>query len=387
MGDPQSERTFSGSARQLFRAIARQGALAGAWNVEGGTWPRRFRVAVAGVRHGSLPLGKLLSAWEPDAIRAASRRAARRLRRARGVDACLLYGTNVYPAEEGERASIPVGAALDATFAQIARSGEWAFGLLTPAEVSRCVERQAEVLSRCAVLFPRSRWCAESLERDYGIPPERCIVTGAGSNFDEPLPGRAGHDGSSILFVGRDWHRKNGPLVLDAFREARKRRPDLTLAVVGPRLPDPGEPGVRWLGPLDASDREALRREYLRASLLLSPSRSEAFGIAMVEAQAAGCPVLTLDRGAAREIVVDGVTGERLRDAEPAPLADAILRWLGDPARLTRAGARARAHVAEHFTWDLAAARVVGAFADLRDAASRAGSDAARRVSGVMLSP
>ena len=67
---------------------------------------------------------------------------------------------------------------------------------------------------------------------------------------------------------------------------------------------------------------------------------------------------MALDRGAAREIIDDGVTGSLLRDDEPAALAEVILSWTSDLHRLASAGARARVVVEEKWGWDRAALRV-----------------------------
>ncbi|MFN0242945.1 MAG: glycosyltransferase family 4 protein [Planctomycetota bacterium] len=358
-GDPSDPRVYSGSARQLFRALDERGVLDGALDVDR---TRAWQVwthtrAVAETRH--LRASRLLGRWTERAMRARSTRAARLLAQAPSAQAVLLYGTDFYPAPDGGRARVPVVATLDTTFAQLARAGEWKFGSLSPRETRACVERQRAVLERCTWIFPWTRWCADSLRDDYGIAESRMVLTGAGPNFDVGLDRDARRDGCTMLFVGRDWSRKNGPLVLDAFRLARVARPDLRLVVVGPREAPAREAGVEWLGPLDGSLRGKLGEMYATSALLLAPARFEPFGIALLEAMSAGIPVLALDRGAAREIVVDGVTGTLLSDPEPRALAEAALDWLSNRERLARAGEAARERVRTHFGWDRAARRIV----------------------------
>lgn len=309
---------------------------------------------------------QLLAAWSARAVEARSRRAATLLIEAKsqGATAALLYGTNFFPAEPGRRAAVPVGAAMDATFAQLARSGEGWFARLTPLEVAACVERQRRVFEQCDWIFPRSEWCARSVADDYKIPPSRIVVTGAGANIDEPVPERKGYDGETILFAGRDWNRKNGPLVLSAFSLARRVMPELKCIIVGPSAPAGGaaQDGVLWLGPLDGKNRARLLQLYSEASLFVFPSRFEPFGVVLLEAMTAGCPVITLDRCAAPEIVVNRVTGTRLAGDEPHSLAEAMLYWLSDRERLAAAGRAARERVARFYTWDIAARRIVNTF-------------------------
>ena len=70
---------------------------------------------------------------------------------------------------------------------------------------------------------------------------------------------------------------------------------------------------------------EEVRHEYRRAAAVLLPG-AEDFGIAPVEAQACGCPVVALAEGGARETVVDGETGILVAESTPAAFADAIDR-------------------------------------------------------------
>ncbi len=81
-------------------------------------------------------------------------------------------------------------------------------------------------------------------------------------------------------------------------------------------------PQVEFLGAL--TDEE-VRQEYRRAAAVLLPG-AEDFGIAPVEAQACGCPVVALAEGGACETVVDGETGVLVPESTPAAFADTVAR-------------------------------------------------------------
>lgn len=84
--------------------------------------------------------------------------------------------------------------------------------------------------------------------------------------------------------------------------------------------------------------------------LLVSPSWREPFGMAIVEAMAAGKPVVATNRGGPAESVLDGETGLLVPPHDPAALAEAMVAILKDPNRRRRMGELGRIRAREHFT-------------------------------------
>ena len=93
-------------------------------------------------------------------------------------------------------------------------------------------------------------------------------------------------------------------------------------------------------------DRDLLSRRIGAADVALSVCPGETFGLAVLEALACGTPVVTADRGGARELV-DRTSGAWAAP-EPAALADAVLAVAARPLGARRAAAR---HRAEQFPW------------------------------------
>ena len=77
--------------------------------------------------------------------------------------------------------------------------------------------------------------------------------------------------------------------------------------------------------------REDVGRFLVEADVFVFSSYYEGFGTAVVEAMAAGLPVVAFPNGPAEEIVVDGETGILVEDGTPAAMAEAISKIIGDP--------------------------------------------------------
>jgi glycosyltransferase involved in cell wall biosynthesis len=150
-----------------------------------------------------------------------------------------------------------------------------------------------------------------------------------------------------------------------AFEAAIVGQEDAHSAAVCERIARHGLEGrVALPGPMD---QEALLAQYRRASVLCMPSRllpDDRDGIpnVLVEAMAAGTPVVASAVSGIPELVEDGVNGLLVAPEAPSELADALVRLQGDPAlreRLTRAG---RDTVAARFDGDRLAGRLAELF-------------------------
>jgi glycosyltransferase involved in cell wall biosynthesis len=91
-------------------------------------------------------------------------------------------------------------------------------------------------------------------------------------------------------------------------------------------------------------------RPYLRdASIFVQSSTSEGISMTLLEAMAAGLPVVATDVGGTSEVVAKGVTGTLIAPEDPDVLAKALLNLLGDPATLVSMSLAARTRAERHF--------------------------------------
>jgi len=137
-------------------------------------------------------------------------------------------------------------------------------------------------------------------------------------------------------------------------------RPTLEEAVQAAGLAD----RVRFLGRVPHED---LPRLLAVSDVLVATSfASETFGIALVEAQACGVPVVASRFGGFPEVVKDGETGLLVPPQDPSALAAALRALLSDPARRQRMGEAGRRWVAEQFHWERVTERVLDAYRSVK---------------------
>ena len=163
-----------------------------------------------------------------------------------------------------------------------------------------------------------------------------------------------------VLYVGKLSPGKGTPDLLAAAELVQHACPEATFLLAGDGALGPTPPNVRCLGPLANRDVLSL---YPLADVVVVPSViPDALSRVILEAMAAGRPVIGTRVGGTPELIVDGETGLLVARGAPAALADAIVALLRDPARRARLGAAASARVAARFAGADSVERLVGAY-------------------------
>jgi len=330
-------------SREVAAALARSAAPGD--QVEGVVaWHRSTSDArvdgVRGPRRLPLPRRALVAAWE--------RGLGPRVRADR-----VLAPTPLFPPRGGPPCVVVVHDAVPWTHPDT----------LTPRGVSWHRAQVARAAREAALVVVPTAAVADELRRHLELP--RLLVVGEGVSPDLSLP----TDGDArarrlelpadyLLTVATLEPRKGLDVLLEAL--AHPAAPDLPLLCVG----QPGWGGLDPLALAAAAGLAARRVRVLgrvpdpdlavllaRATALVVPSRAEGFGLPLLEAMAAGTPVVTSDAPALVEV---GAGAARVSRLEPAALAGTLAEVAGDPAlreRMARAGlARAQA-----YSWDAAA--------------------------------
>lgn len=178
--------------------------------------------------------------------------------------------------------------------------------------------------------------------------------------------GRLSREKSPHLAVatGVELHRRGVPVRMDVYGVGPHRDELVEIAAGAP---------IRFRGYVDSPAR--LSRALAHADVALSVCPGETFGLAVLEALASGTPVVTADRGGARELVDE--TSGAWADPEPGALADAVLDVASRPTASRRTAARERA---ERYPWSATVESMLEVHASVTMPADRA---RARRVPAV----
>jgi glycosyltransferase involved in cell wall biosynthesis len=261
----------------------------------------------------------------------------------------LFCDSNIVMAEEG----VPYGVS----------DAAW----LTAAERRQIRDRESRLYHGALVVFTISDYLRRSFINDFQLPPDRVVPVWAGPNLElSRIPARptGTSDGPpTVLFVGKQFERKGGGMLLDAFARVRAALPAARLIVIGPP-PRAAAPGVEWWGPLNKNvpdQWQKLVSAYAQADVFCLPSLFEPFGIVFLEAMFFGLPCVGTDAWAIPEMVVDSDSGFTVPRGDAVVLAERLLRLLTDRDRAAHMGRAGRARAEQMFTWAAVARRMTDA--------------------------
>jgi hypothetical protein len=348
VGDPRSPGTWSGVTAGICGALDELGVTTHALDLTlpPGLEQAALVVAAAGTRNRYDAEGAALT------MRLRGLLARRRLR-GMDVDGVIQIGTTVTVPR-----GVPHVTLEDMTLCQGATAHP-VFSRMSARGIEGWEKRRAGIYSQTRMCAVASHWAGESLRADYGLPSERIAVVGFGATH-RAHPSDRVWEKPRFLFVGIDWERKGGPLVLRAFARLRREHPDAVLDVVGghPPIAEPGVTGHGVLSHGRPRERDVLVGLFARATCLVMPSLVEPFGIVYVEAGAAGVPSIGSSVGGASDAI--GTDGGLVVDpTDEEALLAAMLRLAdGETARRMGEAARRRS---ESYTWTGVAERLLRA--------------------------
>jgi len=220
---------------------------------------------------------------------------------------------------------------------------------------------QEKIVGRIAVSDLARRWQMEALGSDAVEIPNGVDVAAMAS---APLLDGYPRPAKTVLFLGRyDEPRKGMAVLIDALPSVVERFPGVQVLIVGRGNEDElldkagGLAGhLRFLGQVDDVGKASALRS---ADVYCAPHLGgESFGIVLVEAMAAGTPVVASDLDAFRQVLHGGEAGRLVKVDDSAALAEGLIAVLEDKS-LAKRYAKAGAEAVQRYDWPVVANQIM----------------------------
>jgi glycosyltransferase involved in cell wall biosynthesis len=220
------------------------------------------------------------------------------------------------------------------------------------------------LMRESAAVIAVSRAVEEHLVR-MGVPKEKVFVVPNGVDYDHfacAYEARAPNE-FEILFIGRLVPNKGLHFVIEAAPGLVKRHPNVRFVVVGEGpMKAQALDAVRACGLSEhfrfVDSVEDVREPMKTAFAMVRPSLTEGLPLTVMEAMAAGVPVVAFAVAGTPEIITDGYNGMLVPSADPGRLSEALTRLIQDPSGARQMGERARTSMRER-SWDAVAGKTL----------------------------
>ena len=271
--------------------------------------------------------------------------AVRRARRNEPLEA-VFYHSQVTSLLAPWQRALPTVISLDATPLNYDEVGQF-YGHTSGGRLEQLKFRaNRHAFGHADALITWCRWARDSLVEDYGVSPEKITVIAPGVDLTQwprrQWPQSATEDDATrlprLLFVGGEFERKGGKLLLECFDRGLNEVCELWLVTQTPVEP---RPNLRVFNDLTPNS-ETLLRLYAEADIFVFPSLADCAPLAVPEAMAASLPVIATRVGAIPEMVREGETGLLLDPGDVEQLGVAIESLLHMPQLRRRLGAAGR---------------------------------------------
>jgi glycosyltransferase involved in cell wall biosynthesis len=216
---------------------------------------------------------------------------------------------------------------------------EWRIGERAKRELYR------RVFGAASGLVAWSNWTKQSFVDDYGCKEEDVAVIPPGIDLKEFSVGDRDHEVPRILFVGGDFERKGGDLLLDVFRRRLFGRAELILVT---KADVPEQPGVHVHRNVNANSPK-LHELYRTSDVFVLPTRADCYSLVCMEALAAGLPIVATRVGGIPDMIKEGETGHLLDVGDAQTLGDALESLVSNPERRRLMSEKSRAEAEQRF--------------------------------------
>lgn len=222
-------------------------------------------------------------------------------------------------------------------------------------DLQRISEIEEDVYKNASGIFFMGEWLAQYMKTKHPEFAHKIYAVGGGINF-ELNNTEIKREGNKILFVGKDFYRKGGDVLIKAFKVLKNSKmKDLELHIVGPtENPAEGVYGIYYHGLLDFDE---VKEMMSKCDVFCMPSYFEAYGLVFIEALCMGLPCIGRNCWEMPYFIKEGITGELLKSDSHLELAKLIEKVLSDESYARNVKLYHDFYV-KKYSWDSVAERI-----------------------------
>lgn len=246
-------------------------------------------------------------------------------------------------------------------FKEIKEMNPWPWNNLskiinTRLNLAQISKLENKIYEEASGIFFMGEWLAEYMKTRHPNIAYKIHAVGGGVNFDLNDNIKIQRSGNKILFVGKDFYRKGGPIVVKAFKILKQTyMPNAELHIVGPSKDlVENSPGIFNHGLIDF---EEVKDIMGMCDVFCMPSYFEAYGIVFIEALCMGLPCIGRNCWEMPYFIQEGKTGELLKNESPEELAQLMLKILTNP-EYTEYISMIQVSLRKKYSWQTVAERI-----------------------------
>ena len=225
--------------------------------------------------------------------------------------------------------------------------------ILSENEIHRRERRQHDEYRHASAAFFMSRWVKDIMSAFHPDVSNKMIHIGGGTNIDVNNIDLSQKKGNKFLFIGRDFERKAGDLVIEAFKMLKSQyMPNAELHMAGCQPQEPGE-GIIYYGDVNY---EKVSELLNKCDVFCMPSRFEAYGLVFVESLIYGLPCIGRRFFEMPHFIEEGKEGALIEGDDPKILAEKMFETISDKKMIANIQSR-QAEYIEKYSWDSVAKR------------------------------
>jgi glycosyltransferase involved in cell wall biosynthesis len=353
IGEPSDPKTWSGTPFNLLTEFNKSGVIGSAFASNNTTGLQRLYLKIA----SKLTYGNSIDMHRGRIYRELYANNVKRMTARSESNLTLHFGTLDFPfssCPNGQKHFLYCDSTWNLWSKYVTNISLYSKKLLKDTE-----ELEKESYQQITHFFPISNYVKENLISYYQVPEEKITVVGTGLGIINPFFGEKDYSNKKILFTAKGrFEDKGGDLVIEAFKLAHKKDPELQLTIVGQDeyTSKFDLPNVKTYGFIPVEDLQELFNTH---SLFIMPAVNEPWGLVYIEALLCKMPIIGLNRNSLPEITDQEKYGFLLDESNPEHLARHFVDLFSNPKKLKEIGLGGQKFVSDKYTWENTAKKIV----------------------------